>query len=116
MIILAAVPWRIDRQRKLRDIATLELADFADALFVDLIDTDDRVHRQVGSLYVLKFCLDLFFRRIDDQSRFFAENQFLDLDESKHLAMTDIAGIDLVDLPWLMNTTLNRFFLLMDYF
>jgi len=42
--LLALVARRIQWHRKLRDIAALKFADLADALLVDLIDTDDGVH------------------------------------------------------------------------
>lgn len=98
-MILALVPRRIHRHWELRDVAIFESADFADALFVNFIDTNDGMHRQVGSLHILEFGFDFFFGRIDDNRCPFAENQFLDFDKAEQLAMANTPSVDLIDLP-----------------
>jgi hypothetical protein len=98
-MILALVPRRIHRHRKLRNVAIFKLADLAHALFIDLVNANDRVHRQVGSADVFKLGFDLLFRRIDDQCRALAKDKFFDLHETKQLALANTSGVNLVDLP-----------------
>ena len=97
-MILALVPRRIHRHGKLGDVAALEFADFADALLVNFVDTNDGMHRQVGSLDVFKFGFDLFFGRIDYDGSPLAKDQFLNFDETEQLAMTNVTGVDFVNL------------------
>ena len=56
------------------------------------------MHRQIGSFDVFKLGLDLLFRRINDETRALAKDELLDFDESEHVAMADLLGVDLVDL------------------
>src|SRR5262245_37196539 len=55
------------------------------------------MHRQIRALDALELSLDLLLGRVDHDRRTLAEHQFFDLDETQQRAMTDLAGIDLVD-------------------
>ncbi len=66
------------------------------------------MQRQVRALDAREFRLDLLFRRVDDHARPLAEDQFLDLDEAEHLAMADLAGVDLVDLALVVEDHLEN--------
>ena len=96
--VVAALSGRVDRQRKLRDVAALGLGDLADALLVDLVDSNDRVHWQVASLDALEFRLDLFLGRVEHDGTAFTEHELFDFDETEERTVTDFAGVDLVDL------------------
>jgi hypothetical protein len=56
------------------------------------------MHRQVRALDARELGLDLLLGRVDDHGRLLPENQLLDLDEAEHLAVADLAGVDLEDL------------------
>jgi hypothetical protein len=66
------------------------------------------MHWQVGASDVLEFGFDLFLGGVDNQRRPLAKDQFFDLDETKKLAMTDLPGIDLVDLPMAHENDLEK--------
>ena len=68
------------------------------ALLAYLVDAHDGLHRHIGPFDVGKFGFQLFLGRIDQQGGLFAEHQLLDLDETEHATMADLAGVDLIDL------------------
>ena len=80
------------------NIASLELADLARALLFDLIDAKNGMHRQISSRNAFKFGFYLFLRGIDDHRAALAENELLHFDETEQVAVTDITGINLVNL------------------
>jgi len=97
MLRRRAIPGRVDRHRKLRDIA-LDFRHLAGALLVDLVDPNDGVQWQVGSAHILEFGFDFFLRRIDDNGCSLAEYEFLHPDEAEQVTVSHAAGVDFVHL------------------
>src|SRR3970040_2385511 len=95
---LASPGRRIHRHGKLRDVATLGVSHLAHALLLDLVDAQDRMHRQVRPLHARELGLYFFFRGIDDDRRARAEHELLDLDESEQRAVAHAPRVHLVDL------------------
>ena len=56
-------PGDVHGHGELGDIAPLDLADLADALFLDLVDAQDCVHRDIGAPYAGKLRLDALLAR-----------------------------------------------------
>ena len=89
---------RVHGTRELRDVAALPGADLADALLRHLVDAQHGVHGQEAALHARELRLDALFGGVDDDAGTLAEHELLDLDEAEHLALADLAGVDLVDL------------------
>src|SRR5690606_40505396 len=94
----AAAARGVNGNRELRHIPPLEAGDLAGALLVDLVDPNDRVHRQVRPLDAPEFRLDLLFRRVDDHGTALTEYELFHLDKAKQGPVTHVPGVDLVHL------------------
>jgi len=66
------------------------------------------VHGQIGAFHIVKFGLDFLLGRVHDDRGALAKDQLLDLDEAKQAAVTDLAGIDLVDLALIHEQNLEN--------
>jgi hypothetical protein len=75
-----------------------ERGDLADTLLFHLVDPQDGVQRQVGSLHPVELPLDAFLGRVHHDRGTLAENELLHLNETEQLAMADTARVDLVNL------------------
>src|SRR5581483_9406947 len=78
--------------------AAFDGRDFAGALLFDLVDPKHRMHGQKRPLHPFEFALDAFLARIQNDAGTLAEQHLFDLDKSEQFTMTDLAGIDLVNL------------------
>src|SRR5512139_3660871 len=88
---------RVQRCGKLCHIA-FQLGDLAGAALGDLVDPEHGMHGQETALDAVELRLDPLLRRIEQHAGALAEGQLLHLDETQHRAMTDLAGVDLVNL------------------
>ena len=57
--------------------------DLADALLLDFVDPQDRVHREIGAPYAGKLGLDALLGRVQHDGAALTEYQALDLDEAE---------------------------------
>ena len=60
------------------------------------------MQRKKCPLYTGKLRLDFFLGGIDDHCRSFPENQLFDLNEAEQVSVSDISGVNLVDLALIM--------------
>lgn len=89
-----------------RNLRAIALGNPGCALFFDFVNSDNRLQGNIASLDPRKFVLELFFARIDQYLRPFAEHQFLNLDKAPHVALVDLAGEHLVDLSAIVENDL----------
>src|SRR5210317_203160 len=89
---------RVDRDRKLSDVTSLDIGDLADSLLLYLVNANDRVHWQECAFDVGELRLDSLLGRIDQYRRPFTKDEILNLDKTEHLAMMNLARIDFVNL------------------
>src|SRR6187399_346655 len=89
---------RVHGHRKRSDVAAFQCADLGLPLLLHLVDAQDGMHREHGALDAGEFGLDAFLARIQDHGGTLTENQLFHLDESEQPALTDLTGINLVNL------------------
>jgi hypothetical protein len=86
------------------------VADLGRALFIHLINADDRMQRDIGTGDIVEFGLQRLLGGVYNNGRFFTKNQLLDLDKTVHIPLMDIPGINLEDFALVKKDNLvNRF-------
>ena len=84
--------------RKGGDFVAPSVGDFRRPGFLHLINTNDRVHRDVGAADAFEFGFQMLFAGVDHQRGPLAENDIFDFDETHQSALADVACIDFINL------------------
>src|SRR5699024_9237857 len=94
-VFLAARPER--HGRKMTDVSG-RFGDLADPFLFHLVDADNRMHGNEGTLYTGKLVFQFLFGRIDHHLGALTKQKLFDFDEAIQVALINLADIDLVDL------------------
>lgn len=83
--------------REVGDSGAVRIENPVFARLFYLVDTDDGVMRNIGIFDIGELGLELFFGRIDQQLGLFAENDFANLDKTRHMRLADFVSIQFID-------------------
>ena len=76
--------------------------DLVHALLFHLVDPHDRLQRNVGPLDAREFRLELLLRGVHEHAAALPEKNILHLDERVQIALAYLPGMELVDVPVVM--------------
>ena len=89
--------------RKCRNIAAVPaprtVQNFIDSLLVHLVNTHNRVQRNIGALDRTEFLFQALLGRIHHYLGLFAKNDVRNFYESVHMTLGNFPGIEFIQLP-----------------